>query len=246
MEMNLPAELKEPTKVVVANSLAFIVAPAFLFHAADTFDLLHKAEAFKDKWQLDRNSDYFKNYVDEEDFHDDTEASVNKMMAQCLISQDQTKKQQIMDQSKIDIGKVQLEFHGDNLEDIISYSIFQLKDAETRKKAANNIVITGGFARTPFLVEELEDRLIERISKFDSNIERVEVLNLNNQEGDNSGLAWIGGSIISKLDCMGSGFVSRNRWFGRVDPEEDGDRRLKKDCSEFGIKYLKEKIAFQW
>lgn len=241
----LPAELNEPTKMMVPFNPCFIVAPGLLFHS-DVLNLIKKAEFFMNKPNFNRNSNYFEQYIDEEDFHDETEMRVNKMMAQCLQDQDHSKKKQILEQSQIDMSQIQQEWYFTSLEDIICYSIFQLKDGEARKKAANSIVITGGFARTPFFVEELEDRLIERIAKFDPNIDRVEVVDHSKREFDNAEITWVGASIIPKLDCMRDGFVTRNRWLGRVDPEEEKDRRLKKDCAEFGIKYLKEKIAFQW
>jgi actin-related protein len=246
-EINLPAELNEPTKVTVPFSPSFVVGAALFFHN-EVLSLLDKKEVAKAWPQFDRSTDYFEGYQDEEDYHDDTEAKVNKMMAQCLQQQDFTKKQQILDTSKIDVSRIQQEYNFDNLEDMISYSIFQLKDAEARKKAANSIVITGGFSRTPFLVEELEDRLIERIAKFDPHIERVEVLDFSKREFDNSEMVWIGGSILPKLDCMKDGFVSKGRWTGKLNPEEEREKRMRreKDSPEFGIKYLKEKLTFQW
>lgn len=244
-DINLPSELNEPTKISVPLSHPFVIAPSLLFHSS-VFDELDKETIYKDNIYFNRSSEYFDNYIDEEDFHDETEMKVNKIMFQCLQSQDQSKKQQILDQSKIDVSKIQDEFHMNNLEDMISYSIFQLKDAESRKKAANNIVITGGLSRTPFFVEELEDRLIERISKFDPNIERVEVIDYSKREFDNADMIWIGGSILPKLDCMKDSFISRNKWIGVADADEERDRRYRKDCAEFGIKYLKEKISFQW
>ena len=95
-------------------------------------------------------------------------------------------------------------------------------------------------------MEELEDRLIERIAKFDPNIDRVEVINHSNREFDNAELVWTGGAVLPKLDCMRDSFIPKNRWLARIDTEEERDRRERKDCAEFGIKYLKEKIAFQW
>ena len=63
-----------------------------------------------------------------------------------------------------------------NLEDLISQSISNVKDAELRKKLANHIFIIGGSNALCNMSEELEDKLIERIMLFDSNIERVEVI----------------------------------------------------------------------
>lgn len=241
----LPAELNEPTKVCAPFNNSFVVAPALLFHA-EGLALLDKEAAFRNKPQFDRGSLSFEGYIDEEDFQDDTEIRVNKMMAQCLQTQDLSKKQQILDSSKIDVSGIQRPCSLSNLEDVISYSIFQLKDADARKKAANCVVISGGFARSPFLVEELEDRLIERIAKFDANIDRVEVVNHAHRDCDVAEMVWTGGAVLPKLDCMRDSFVSKNRWLGRVDAEEERDRRDRKDCAEFGVKYLKEKIAFQW
>lgn len=245
IELNLPSEKNEPTKVNSVSGPAFVVALASFFHS-ESLDLLDKPASYCNLPKFDRTSDYFEQYVDDEDFHDDTEVRVNKMMAQCLQSQDTSKKQQIFESSNIDVSKIHTEYHFTNLEDMISYSIFQLKDGDARKKAANSIILTGGYSLTPFLIAELEDRLIERIVKFDPNIERVEVLNFAKREFDNSEITWIGASIIPKLDCMRDGFISKSKWTAKVNSEEEKDRRSRKDCPEYGIKYLKEKIAFQW
>jgi actin-related protein len=245
IELNLPSEKNEPTKISALSGPAFVVALTSFFHS-ESLDLFDKNVLFANLPQFDRNSDYFEQYVDEEDFHDDTEVRVNKMMAQCLQSQDTSKKQQIFESSNIDVSKINTEYNFTNLEDIISYSIFQLKDGEARKKAANCIILTGGYSLTPYLIAELEDRLIERIVKFDPLIERVEVVNYAKREFDNSEITWIGASIIPKLDCMRDGFISKSKWTAKVNSEEEKDRRARKDCPEYGIKYLKEKIAFQW
>jgi actin-related protein len=43
---------------------------------------------------------------------------------------------------------------------------------------ANNILIIGGSAHLKGFVDELEDRLINKISHYDSEIERVEVIDI--------------------------------------------------------------------
>jgi len=48
-------------------------------------------------------------------------------------------------------------FKYSSLETMIAFSISQCKDAEIRRKMANNVLIIGGLARTGKLVEELED-----------------------------------------------------------------------------------------
>jgi hypothetical protein len=44
---------------------------------------------------------------------------------------------------------------------------------------ANNIILIGGSAKIHNLIEELEDRLINKISEFDPDIDRVEVMDIS-------------------------------------------------------------------
>jgi len=99
---------------------------------------------------------------------------------------------------------------------------------------------------------------------FDANIERVEVINCSNRELNCAYLSWIGASVIPKLDCMKEGFITRDKWLSTCinsnwDYEVglnagDGDNlsafekkmEKKEKSSEFGITYMKEKLAFQW
>jgi actin-related protein len=97
------------------------------------------------------------------------------------------------------------------IEDLICVSIMHHKDAETRNKAANNIILTGGLAETPHFLETLEDKLIERIGKYDPNIDRVEIHNFGSRKIDTKTISWLGGTVIPKLDCMEDGFISRER-----------------------------------
>lgn len=56
------------------------------------------------------------------------------------------------------------------LEDLICYSIVNIKDADFRKKMVNSILLVGGAAHMTGIVEVLEDRLIERINFYDNSI----------------------------------------------------------------------------
>ena len=150
-----------------------------------------------------------------------------------------------------------------NLEDLISQSISNVKDAELRKKLANHIFIIGGSNALSNMSEELEDKLIERIMLFDSNIERVEVIDcLAKKEIHPSYISWIGGTVIPRLDSMKDLWIKQSRWLGNYDAiddssDEEGEisntdvqnqlvkKEDKKDKSnEYGIKYLKEKLPF--
>ncbi|KAL4510469.1 hypothetical protein ABPG72_004623 [Tetrahymena utriculariae] len=146
-----------------------------------------------------------------------------------------------------------------NLEDIISQSIANVKDPELRKKLANHILIIGGTSQTSKMVEELEDRLIEKISQYDYNIERVEVIDsLSKKEMYPSYLSWIGATVIPRLDSIKDLWINQNRWLGLFDDIDDSSddevsnteamrKEERKDKSnEYGIKYLKEKVPFQW
>lgn len=91
---------------------------------------------------------------------------------------------------------------------MISYSIFQLKESDLRRKAAQNIILTGGVSRTPSLAEMVEDSLVERICLFDPSVENVEIKSIKEKKLDTANLSWVGATIVPKLDCMVNMFVS--------------------------------------
>lgn len=97
----------------------------------------------------------------------------------------------------------------------------------------------------------LEDRIIETISKYDNEIERVEVVDVSSKEISPDNLSWLGGSILAKLDSIKNLWISRNRWLGLGEDEdeydEEGEKKQKRErTQEVGIKYLKEKVPFAW
>jgi actin-related protein len=60
---------------------------------------------------------------------------------------------------------------------------------------ANNIILLGGTSKLHNLVEELEDRLINRISEFDPDIDRVEVLDLTLKEISSTDVSFVGATV---------------------------------------------------
>lgn len=88
------------------------------------------------------------------------------------------------------------------LEDMICYSIANIKDADFRKKMANSILLVGGAAHSTGMVEVLEDRLIERINFYDNTIERVEIVDLVTRDIPPIQASWLGGSVLPKLDSL--------------------------------------------
>ncbi len=87
---------------------------------------------------------------------------------------------------------------------------------------ANNIVLIGGKNITlggshlRGITEELEDRIINKISLFDSNIERVEIIDLASRDMQPIDLSWIGASVLAKLESI-EVFLINLRNYGFID-----------------------------
>ena len=73
-----------------------------------------------------------------------------------------------------------------------------ISNKDLRKKLANAIILVGGSSKIKGFIDYLEDRLINKLSLLDNEIERVEIFNY--PDIDMKTLAWIGGSIVPKLD----------------------------------------------
>ncbi len=56
---------------------------------------------------------------------------------------------------------------------------------------ANSILIIGGSAHMKGMIDELEDRLINKISHYDSEIERVEVIDITQKDILPINLSWV-------------------------------------------------------
>jgi hypothetical protein len=56
---------------------------------------------------------------------------------------------------------------------------------------ANSILIIGGSAHLKGMIDELEDRLINKISHYDSEIERVEVIDMTQKDILPINLSWV-------------------------------------------------------
>ena len=104
-----------------------------------------------------------------------------------------------------------------SLEDMISQSVAAINSSEVRKKIANSILLVGGGAKFKNFVDILEDRLIEKLTVIDNDIDRVEVHNFT----DPKTVTWIGGSIIPKLESAKDMFISRERWLGEIEKYDD-------------------------
>ena len=150
-----------------------------------------------------------------------------------------------------DVNEVMDPFTMQDLDHLICFSISQVGEIELRKKMANFILISGGGSQVLNTVEEFEDRLINTFSLYDSNIERVEVINPLNREVPPFAVSWVGGTVIQRLDSMKELWISRARWLGdieRDDDEDNLDRKMRRDRNydSCGVKLLREKLPFLW
>lgn len=131
------------------------------------------------------------------------------------------------------------EFVMESLEEMIIFSLTRVKDIELRKKLSNNIILCGGGAEITGIIEALEDRLIQVAEKFDSVIERVEVLNYESTKNIYPlYLQWTGASVLPKLESMKDLWITRERWFNDVTwvapdlPKEDSDEEDSEEDEE--------------
>ena len=108
---------------------------------------------------------------------------------------------------------------------------------ELRKKLANSIMLVGGTTKIKGFIDFLEDRLINKLSQLDNEIERVEIFNY--PEIDLKTLSWIGGTIIPKLESAKDMWIQRERWLGepeRIDEEKnDKDKKDNKKNKDDNI-----------
>ena len=216
MDTNYPAEENEPSKITCQFNTGFVVSIAALFYP-ELFQSECKKSLSSQYNKLDINDEYFTNYKDIEDQENEAEANMQQIMYRSKNADFLNFKNKVLDSLGLNSEEFYDPYSMQKLQDLVSFSILQLKDSEARIKAANNIILTGGLAVTPLLLETLEDRLIDRIGRFDPKIERVEVHNFHSRKLDLKTISWLGGTVIPKLDCMEDGFISKERWLGIVD-----------------------------
>ena len=131
---------------------------------------------------------------------------------------------------------------------MIAYSISQCKDNEQRKKMSNNILVIGGATQFAKFNDELEDRLIENINAYCPHVERVAVYDpLESKQVLASYLSWYGATVMPRLESTKDLMITRARWMiSTTRDEQEADSTKKEKSSEFGLRFLKEKIPFQW
>ena len=90
---------------------------------------------------------------------------------------------------------------------------------DLRKKLANSIMLVGGTSKLKGFIDFLEDRLINKLSELDNEIERVEIFNYPGI--DIKTLSWIGGSILPKLESSKDMWIQKERWLGEPEKLEE-------------------------
>ena len=106
-----------------------------------------------------------------------------------------------------------------NIDDMICQSILSVENPELRKRLANSVLIVGGGSKFKGMIDYLEDKLFEKLTVLDNQIERVEIINYPTV--DMKTISWIGGTIIPKLESSKDMWILREKWLGEVEKPED-------------------------
>lgn len=106
-----------------------------------------------------------------------------------------------------------------NLDDMICQSILSVENPELRKRLANAVLVVGGGSKFKGMIDYLEEKLFEKLTVLDNQIERVEIINYPTV--DMKTISWIGGTIIPKLESSKDMWIPREKWLGEVERPED-------------------------
>jgi len=102
---------------------------------------------------------------------------------------------------------------------MICQSILSVENPELRKRLGNAVLLVGGGSKFKGIIDYLEDKLFEKLTVLDNQIERVEIINY--QTVDMKTISWIGGTIIPKLESSKDMWILREKWLGEVERPED-------------------------
>ena len=153
-----------------------------------------------------------KNNIKEDD--DSLIGSPSKSESNKSFSDEKEEKEDSKKENKINYDNLWDLNYG--IDDLICQSLMSVSNKELRKKLANSIMLVGGTSKLKGFIDFLEDRLINKLSELDNEIERVEIFNYPTI--DMKTLSWIGGSILPKLDSSKDMWIQKERWLG--EPEK--------------------------
>ncbi len=136
---------------------------------------------------------------------DDSESKESPQESSSEISKAETKEAE----SQGDMNKAM------SVAEMIIKSIMKVEDLEMRQKISNAILLVGGGTKFRDLMDVMEERLVEKLSEFSNNIDRVEVVNnaaSQKNTMDNRFLSWIGASVIPKIEITKDMFIPKEKW----------------------------------
>jgi len=254
---------ERPETLLVTYCDAFVTCHAAYFHSHILNSIKHRDPKTEDYFNY--SSPYFDSYFDTEDYYEEPGQTIAYGLS-LLASRtgesnppqqkDDSDKMQDEKKSKMltmdNLDEIMDPFTLQDLDHLICLSISQIPEGELRKKIANCILICGGGCQTIQTVDEIEDRLIETFSLYDPSIDRVEVINPLNREVPPFAASWVGGTVIQRLDSMKELWITRAKWLGEVEKDDDEEdpleKKIRKDrgYESCGVKLLREKLPFLW
>ena len=163
---------------------------------------------------INQNSPKKSNNKEEED---SLMGSPSKSESNKSFSDDKEEKEETKKENKINYENLWDLNYG--IDDLICQSLMKVTNKDLRKKLANSIMLVGGTSKLKGFIDFLEDRLINKLSELDNEIERIEIFNYPNI--DMKTLSWIGGSILPKLDSSKDMWIQRERWLGEPEKLEE-------------------------
>ncbi len=155
-----------------------------------------------------------KNNKDEED---SIIGSPSKSESNKSFSEEKEEKDDLKIENKINYENLWDLHYG--IDDLICQSLMKVQNKDLRKKLANSIMLVGGTSKLKGFIDFLEDRLINKLSELDNEIERVEIFNYPTI--DMKTLSWIGGSILPKLESSKDMWIQKERWLGEPEKLEE-------------------------
>lgn len=161
--------------------------------------------------------DFANEAVDPEDILDEAlqmmqDQSQSRYATQALKKEDGPEEEVISKSSK---EIVEAMYEVLTLEQLICKSILSIKNLDTRKRMASKILITGGLPCAKEyndFIDIIEDRLIHHITQEDNSIEKVDVIQIKDQ--DPRFFTWVGGAVCPRLDTARDMFIDREQWTG--------------------------------
>ena len=120
-----------------------------------------------------------------------------------------------------------------SIEDMICQSIMSVENPELRKKLSNAILLVGGGAKFKGMIDYLEDRLIDKLTVLDKEIDRIEIINFPTVDAKT--LTWIGGTIIPKLESSKDMWIMRDRWILDIEKTEETKEKEVKDNASVNL-----------